>query len=90
MEEGPQDVETVWVPVYLPLGVGSDSNLGRELADLILTLTVQLAPAFGIELASDLAHFCVTELDADDGLRLFTRLARLSRSDVSMARSRIN
>lgn len=79
--------EPIWVPVYLPPGIGPESATGRELTEIILEVTQALAPNFGVELASDLAHFCVFELDLDVGLQLFHQLRQVSAANVQRAQS---
>ena len=86
MQNGRIETEIV-VAIHLPEGVGSDTNLGRDLTHLILTLTERIAPKFGVQMAADLAHYCVLELDASEGLRLFRFLDGLSQSDVEAAQS---
>lgn len=75
-------LETIHVPIYLPECIRPDTDLGQELSSLILALTERLAPKFGVLMAADLAHFCIIEMDADEGLQLFGRLDSLSRRHV--------
>ena len=79
--------EPIWVPVYLPPGIRPESATGRELTEIILNITQALAPNWGIELATDLAHFCVIELEVDVGLHLFHELKKVSTADIQRARS---
>ena len=60
-------LETIHVPIYLPECIRPDTDLGQELSSLILALTERLAPKFGVLMAADLAHFCIIEMDADEG-----------------------
>ena len=78
--------EPIWVPVYLPPGIGPESATGRELTEIILNITQALAPNWGIELATDLAHFCVIELVVDVGRHLFHELQKVSAADIQRAR----
>ena len=74
-----------FVPICLPPGVSPDCSVGKELTDILLTIITELEPKWGIKLATDLAHFCVIELDQESGFELFKQLAAVSFADIQRA-----
>ncbi len=71
------------VAVYLPPDVSAESSIGCELTDLILEITNLLAPKWGVEKASCLAHVLILAMEPEIGLPLFDRLHKMSLADVS-------
>ena len=62
--------------------MSAESSIGCELTDLILEITNLLAPKWGVEKASCLAHVLILTMQPEIGLPLFDRLHKMGLAEV--------